>query len=102
MGKPCDAADTCLGHNPSGRGTAGALLRRPRLPYSRYGCASPSRIASRIAAVAHVNNYEIGSTHSDESHDTRSGPRRTHAAADRRDTQTAAQGWRQTAGGVAD
>ena len=51
---PRDAADACLGHNPSGRGTAGTLLRRPRLPYSRYGCASPPRIASRSALVAHV------------------------------------------------
>jgi hypothetical protein len=49
-----------FGHNPPGRGTAGALLRRPRLPYSRYGCASPPRIASRSALVAHVCKWLAG------------------------------------------
>ena len=51
-----------FGRNPSGRGNVGALRRRPRLPYSRYGCASPPCIASRIALVAHVFDYEIGSS----------------------------------------
>jgi hypothetical protein len=54
MGKTSNAASGDFGLNPSGRGNAVALHRRPRLPYSRYAGAIPPRIASRIALVAHV------------------------------------------------
>ena len=54
MGKTSNAASGDFGLNPPGRGNAGALLHRSRLPYSRYGLTSPLCIASRIATVAHV------------------------------------------------